>query len=1083
MENFIIDNRKRGTVGEYLKENIDKDSKLSIVSAYFTVYAFNELKKELNGIKELRFLFGEPAFVKDDNLKERKEFIIDKTKREFNLSDNEVELILKNEMLQKGIARECASWIRKKVQIKSLIKPDFLHGKCYIIENKKNDKKAVVGSSNFTVSGLGLKEQSNMELNVFSENKSHVIELLEWFDEIWNNEELVEDVKEEVLKSIETLYIENSPEFLYFVTIYNIFRSFLEESEGEEIVKKNIGFEETEIWNKLYDFQKDGVIGAINKLEKYGGCIIADSVGLGKTFEALAIIKYYELRNYRVLVLAPKKLRENWSIYKSNNTVNTLNDIMRYDLLNHTDLSRNEGKSGDIDLAIVNWGNYDFVIIDESHNFRNNPPVKDRKTRYEKLMEDIIKSGVKTKVLMLSATPVNNKMNDLKNQINFITAGNDRVLKDTIGINSINRAFAEAQRNFNNWTKLPTNKRTTDTLLDTLNIDYFNILNTFTIARSRKHIKKYYNSKDIGDFPKRLKPNTKKPDIDFNNEFPSYKVINNNILKLHLALYSPLAYVRWDKRDEYSKKYDIAVKEGQSIFKQTDREKNLVYLLCMNLLKRLESSVNSFAKTLEKLAFKVNTALLNLNTYEGSFEELSINDIDIESDEVQEELFGSKIKVLINDLDKVKLKQHLEEDREILQFLYNEAIKIDENRDLKLRQLKTFIKNKSLNPINDNNRKILIFTAFADTAKYLYESIQEWALKELGLYCALVTGSDENRVNLSGLKSEFNTILTNFSPLSKEREKGPYKNNREEIDILIATDCISEGQNLQDCDTVINYDIHWNPVRIIQRFGRIDRLGSKNEKIQMVNFWPNLELDEYINLEKRVKDKMMLLDISATGEDNLISSQEKMNDLEYRKKQLEQLQKEVVDIEDMSDGISITDLTLDDIKMDLIKYMKENGKKVKTCPTGIYSIVPIKEKFKNELKPGVIFCVKNIKENNNIEDKNSLHPYYLVYIDIEGNILITHDKPKKILDIYKGLCLGDVNIYENLCNAFNKETHDGFKMDKYSNMLNKCLSSILGIKQEKIAQSIFKFGDTGILNNKFDGADDFALITFLILRS
>ena len=1081
----ILDNRSRGNVGDFLKSEIKKDAKVSIVSAYFTIFAYSELKKELNKIKGLRFLFGEPTFLKGDDNKELKEFKIDKKEREEALYGTGIEIKLKNTLTQKSIAKECADWIKEKVEIRSLIKPDFLHGKSYIIDNPAKNDTAIVGSSNFTVSGLGLKPNSNMELNLVTENTNTVTELIKWFDEIWNNEDMVEDVKEQVLQQIKVLYAENSPEFLYFLTLYNIFKSFLDEMNEDNILKESTGIKETKIWNMLYNFQYDAVVGAINKLEKYGGCIIADSVGLGKTFEALAVIKYYELRNYRVLVLAPKKLRENWTIYVGNDRNNILaSDRFSYSVLNHTDLSRETGKTGDINLETLNWGNYDLVVIDESHNFRNNPPAKDRKTRYAKLMEDIIKSGVKTKVLMLSATPVNNRLNDLKNQIAFIIEGDDKALKDSVGIKSVDMTLREAQRRFNTWSGLPESQRTTERLLDSLNYDYFNLLSTLTIARSRKHIRKYYDNHKEIKFPKRMIPVTMKPDIDKNKEFPDIKTVNTTIEKLHLTIYSPLSCVRPEKKQEYNEKYDMLIRGGAGLLRQTDREAGLINLMRTNLLKRLESSVNSFSLSVDRLIKDIDKMLDALNIEKEDFmDDLSINDVEIDDEELQDLFIGNKIKVLIKDLDHIKIRQRLNDDKEKLLQLLEEAKEITPRRDAKLQQLKDIIKDKIQKPFNGNNKKVLIFTAYADTARYLYDEISQWVKKDFGLYAAEVNGSKNCRTTLKNIKSDYNTILTFFSPVSKER-KSIYPEAKEGIDILIATDCISEGQNLQDCDCLINYDIHWNPVRIIQRFGRIDRLGSINDRVQLINFWPNMELDEYIRLERRVKAKMTMMDISATGEENLIEETDRdvMNDLEYRRKQLEQLQKEVLDLEDLSGGISITDLTLDDFKMDLWKFNKANPGLLDSSPTGLHALVGRKAKFTNEIGPGVIFCLKHTNKQYRARETNSLHPYYLVYINNDGTIKFAHTNAKKILDIYKGLCNGEKEVRNDLCIIFNKETKDGSKMDKYTILLEKVVESIIGITEEKGLESLFRLGGTRILDNSIKGLDDFELISFLIVK-
>lgn len=868
--------------------------------------------------------------------------------------------------------------------------------------------------------------------------------------------------------------------------MYNIFRDYLDELTEENIVKSKTGFKETIVWNKLYKFQKDGVLGAIDKLEKYNGCIIADSVGLGKTFSALAVIKYYELRNDRVLVLCPKKLRDNWLIYTQNDKRNILvEDRFNYDVLNHTDLSREGGMSGDIDLSTINWSNYDLVVIDESHNFRNNSARNNVETRYSTLMNEVIKKGVKTKVLMLSATPVNNRMKDIKNQIAFMTEGKDDAFAEA-GIKSIEQTLKKAQTIFNKWSNLEEEERTVDNFLEHMNGDYFRLLDTVTIAHSRKHIEKYYNIKEMGKFPERMIPLNIKSNIDLAGQFPKLEEINKEIMRLKLAAYSPLSYVLPSKKEEYSRKYDIEVKGGMSVFKQTDRENSIIHLMRASILKRMESSIHSFGLTIAKILKQVDGLLAKIHKDNEQYDStLNINKVDIEDSELEDLLIGNKIKVLIQDIDKIKWKQDLQYDRDRLQHLLLEAAKVtNRNDDAKLNDLKMVLKDKITNPINEGNKKVIIFTAFADTAEYLYENIMPWIKENYGLYSALVVGSGANKTNLKGIKTDLNGILTNFSPRSKERAKVD-SDMVEEIDLLIATDCISEGQNLQDYDFLINYDIHWNPVRIIQRFGRIDRIGSINNKIQLVNFWPNMELDEYINLEVRVSGRMVLLDISATGEENIINFDEKkkMNDLEYRKKQLKKLQEEVVDLEDISGGISITDLTLNDFKMDLMEYLSNYKKELEKAPKGLYAVTNIPDTLKEQIKQGVVFCLKQVNTTEKIKEfNNPLHPYYLVYVTEEGQVVYNHMHTKKILDFYKKLCSGNNLVSRELVEEFYKVTNEGKNMNKYTELIEKGIRDIIGKKEEQGIMSLFTAGGANLAKNTFKGLEDFELISFLIIK-
>lgn len=1083
---IVLDNKKNKVVDE-LKTELRKGSKLSVISAYFTIYAYAELKKELSKIDNMRFIFTEPTFVKKDRELIR-EFYIERNNGK-KLSGNDFEIKLRNEMKQAAIAKECANWLSEKAEIKSLIKSNPAQPRLIYIENKE-ENLSINGTVDFTSDGLGITPSNRIDSNMCIYGNEYTIGFLQAFNDLWNDSATVEDVKQRVLDQMQVLYKENTPEFIYFVTLYNIFSNYLDELTEDNIVKSRTGFKETLIWNKLYKFQKDGVLGAIDKIEKYNGCIIADSVGLGKTFTALSVIKYYELRNDRVLVLVPKKLRENWTIYTQNDKRNIfVQDRFNYDVLNHTDLSRTSGMSGIINLATLNWSNYDLVVIDESHNFRNNPPVKGRVTRYERMMNEIIKSGVKTKVLMLSATPVNNKMNDIKNQIAFITEGKNDAFA-SVGLNNLELTLRQAQTVFNKWSVLSDNERTTETFVNMMNLDYFKLLDTITIARSRKHLQKYYNMDEIGRFPTRLPPLNIYPEIDTDGEFPPIGDINKLIKKLTLAVYSPLGYVLPEKRYSYEQKYDMTVGVNNSIFRQVDREQSLVGLVRVGLLKRMESSINSFALTVERVLQNINSTLDKIEQHQIDYDvEADINDIDLDDPEFDNLMFGNNVKVLLQDMDLIKWKQDLLADKDKLETIYLEAINVTPDRDAKLLKLKELMRSKFQNPINAGNKKILVFTAFVDTAKYLYENISD-NLKKHGIYSALVTGGGENRSTLPLDKeqkknirvSDLNTVLTLFSPISKECEK-IFPEATANIDVIIATDCISEGQNLQDCDYLINYDIHWNPVRIIQRFGRIDRIGSKNDVIQLTNFWATEDLDEYINLQQRVRGRMVLLDVSATGEENIIEADDnkEMKDLEYRRKQLKRLQEEVVDLEDISGGISITDLTFNDFKTDLMGYMKDNRRLLDEAPNGMYAVVNIDESIRDEVKPGVIFTLRQIKGYEQTKEQNALFPYYLAYVTDEG-VKLAFVHAKKILDYYKKLCSGNNKIYRELVDEFNKETQDGLNMKSYSDLLEISIQNLIGKKQEIGVASLFSKGGTTMHKEFFDGMEDFELITFLVLK-
>lgn len=1064
----ILDNKSLGNVVSVLKENIDTGCSLSVVSSLFSLYAYDELKKELSIIDKFKLLV--PI---QDNLDS---FIQ-------NIQGNNLDRHFRNRLDMARIALDCSHWLKEKCEVRQL--PSSVHQNLIHLSQSINDKNlSIVGSSSFTTDGLGVIASKTHHMNTYFQGTDEAHSLIKWFNDLWTSGNNSNDFEETIQKALELIYSDKTPQQIYFVTLFNMFKDFIGEFDEDKIIKTQTGIKNTQIWQKLYKFQRDGVLGAIDKIERHNGCIIADSVGLGKTFEALAVIKYYELRNDRVLVLCPKKLRENWTLYTINDKRNILaSDRFNFDVLNHTDLTRERGISGEINLETLNWGNYDLIVIDESHNFRNNPSRKDDSlTRYAKLMNEMIKAGVKTKVLMLSATPVNNRMNDLKNQVAFIVEGNDDALK-TNGIASIEQTLKMAQTRFNAWLNLEKNIRTTESLLESLNFDYFKLLDLLTIARSRKHIEKYYDLTEIGKFPERLRPVNIKTDIDTEERFPALENINKDIRRLNLSAYAPLKYVLSHKIEEYSRKYDRKV-SGGSVFRQVDREQSLIHLMRVNLFKRMESSINSFTMTLDKLLGEVTSLIQKIADHDNNstVEEFDIEEIEIEDDTFSPFVVGKKVKVLIQDMDTVRWRQELEEDRKILEQLISSSKAVKAPQDEKLRKLKELIKHKVTNPINPDNKKIIIFTAFADTAKYLYANIAEWAKNELGVYAALVTGSSENKTDMPGIRKDLASILTSFSPVSKERDKVDSSLTKE-IDLLIATDCISEGQNLQDCDYLINYDIHWNPVRIIQRFGRIDRLGSKNDKIQLVNFWPNMELDEYINLEARVSGRMVLLDISATGEENVIEFTDsgKMNDLEYRRKQLEKLQNEVVDIDDIEGGISITDLTLNDFRMDLIDYIKDHENFLDQIPYGAYAVSSIDNSLKGELSPGVIFCLKNEGTQTVSDSTYALSPYYLVYVKDDGSIQLQFTQAKKILDLLKKISIHGKSVEGEATSRFSNLTRNGYDMSHYCNLLSNAIVALTGAAEERGVESLFSPGGTVISKNSFKGIDDFEVVSYLIL--
>lgn len=1073
-------------VKDDLKAQITPGSKISIAAGCFSIYAYQELKEQLENISELRFIFTSPTFTTDKAQKAKREFYIPRISREKSLYGSEFELKLRNELTQKAIAFECAEWIRQKVKFRSNKTDEVMQGFMHL-ENENSVCYSPL--SGFTTIDIGC-ERGNNAYNLVHRLPSPMSQsYLQIFNSIWNDKQKLQDVTDAVIENISTVYRENPPEFIYFITLYNIFGEFLEDISEDELPNEALGFKQSQIWNKLYDFQRDAVLAIISKLEKYNGCILADSVGLGKTFTALAIVKYYENRNKNVLVLCPKKLTNNWNTYKDNYVNNPIaKDRLRYDVLYHTDLSRADGNSNGLDLSRLNWGAYDLVVIDESHNFRNGGQVygeddDKRENRYLQLLNKVIRNGVKTKVLMLSATPVNNRFTDLRNQIALAYEGDVKNIDDKLNTkSSIDEIFRQAQRAFNDWSKLPSDERTADTLLKSLNFDFFELLDSVTIARSRKHIEKYYNTEDIGKFPQRLKPISLEPCITKLKSAINYNEIYEQLQSLTLSVYLPSNYVFESAKAKYDEQYGSDM--GNTVFKQSDREKGIQRLSSIGLLKRLESSVWAFRLTLERIKELNEKTIRIIDRFEKThnadlFETVELQaEAELDSEDGNTDLFsvGRKVKYSLSDMDYESWRNDLKADVYNLEILLSMIKDITPEHDNKLNTLFAQIDNKLTNPINKGNRKIIIFTAFSDTADYLYEHVSKYALEKYGIHTAIITGTVEGRSTVPKMKLDMNTVLTCFSPISKEKHL-LLPNDKNDIDILIATDCISEGQNLQDCDFLVNYDIHWNPVRIIQRFGRIDRIGSKNAKIQLVNFWPDIELDDYIKLRTRVQDRMKITVMTATGDsaDDIIN--EDARDLEYRKKQLERLRDEVIDIEDMNTGISIMDLGLNEFRLDLLEYVKKHGE-CDNVPFGMHAVVPATK----DSPAGVIYILKNRNQGVNIDKQNRLHPFYMVYIKTDGDVQCNHLEPKKLLDTLRLLCKDKSETYSKLCKTFNKETADGRKMGKYSKLLGQTIKSIISVKEESDFDSLFTTGGTSVLENDIKGLDDFELISFIIVK-
>lgn len=1082
----IVDNTTT-LLGDDLKQELGGASKFRVAAAYFSIFAFDALKSELQKLREFEFIFTAPTFVPNGAIdrikKERREFFIPKDQSAGALSGSEFEIQLRNKMTQRAVARECADWIRSKARFKSNTTSAPMQQFAHV--QKQDDGAAYMPLSGFTAVDLGYQRGDAVSSYTQVMNEPQFAQTyLSLFDQIWHDQEKLRDVTAEVLEHIEAVYQENPAERVYFMILFNLFSDFLSEIDEDVLPKDRTGYLESLVWKKLFNFQRDAAVGVINKLETYNGCILADSVGLGKTFTALAVVKYYELRNKDVLVLCPKKLADNWRNYNANLTTNIFaKDRFRYDVLCHTDLSRTSGESFGMRLDRVNWGNYDLVVIDESHNFRNNDVYKDRETRYQQLMNKVIKAGVKTKVLMLSATPVNNRFTDLRNQLALAYEGHsDALSKNLKTKTSVEEIFRRAQAAFNAWSSLPPSERTSASILRALDFDFFELLDAVTIARSRKHIETFYDTSDIGKFPTRLRPLSHHLPITHRPDVIGFNEIFAQLSLLKLAVYAPVNYIQPSRLKKYEDLYDTKTEGGKGTLKQADREKSLQALMTTNLLKRLESSVHAFRMTLGSLARNIGNTLDAIDRFEAVGGAATIDDLDIdldavayEDDEFSNFSVGKKIKIDLADMDIKSWKHELASDKLVIDALIAEMEQVKPADDAKLQHLIKEIADKMVNHLNPGNRKVVVFTAYADTANYLFDQLAPHFAKAQNIHSGIVTGSGNPRTTLKKFY-DFQSVLTLFAPLAKEKDK-IMPDDPAELDILIGTDCISEGQNLQDCDYLINYDIHWNPVRIVQRFGRIDRIGSPNTQIQLSNYWPDISLDEYINLKERVENRMHIVDMAGTGEDNVLTS--KSSDVAYRRDQLQRLQNEVIELEDVKTGISITDLGLNDFRMDLLNYLKTHDD-LPRMPHGLHTIVPADPK--RGLVPGVIFALRNIHDSVNVNQQNRLHPYYLIYIGHDGKVIADQTQVKRLLDLIRSGCKGQDKPFRDLCAAFNVETQDGRKMGTYSSLLNDAIRSMIEVKEERDIDSLFSGGHTTALTQTIARLDDFELIAFIVIR-
>lgn len=1069
-----LNNESPNTALSALVQCDTKDAAIDISTAKFSLYAWEALKEKIEASRLMRLLL---------------------CSQNHDLQGTEAERVKTLELTQSILARDLYRFIKEHAQVRAMDNP---MASLTVIQGS-NDKTVLQIGPNYTLDGLGALPslQNYQGVQMFDEM---VAPMATMFENNWNS---AKDISDSYLNKLREIFKDRAPREIYEYALYRMF----EHDKTGESIKKDKEIANSKIYKSLYNFQRDAMIGAIEKIEKYKGCILADSVGLGKTYTALAIIKYYENQNYNVLVLAPKKLRENWTQYNNDYVTNPFkDDKFNYRVLNHTDLTRQSGYSGDVDLSRIKWNAYDLVVLDESHNFRTDSSEKEttKITRYQRLL-NAIQTGRKTKVLMLTATPVNIKLKDLQSQINFISEKNDEAL-ESAGVHSIKQVIKRSQENFNQWMKLEDDERTLESFFQYMNPDYFTLLETLTIARSRKLIEHFYDTKDIGTFPTRRAPINITPESLISGaDDISVESIATQLDSLKLAIYAQLNYVKLDARSKYPDLFE-------DTFSDVGRERTTIKLMRAMFLKRLESHVCSFIESIDRLIDEIQRKLKIINTVDKldqytSSDITGLTDIDSLSDEDFDDddldiLNTGELKVDPLDIDIVKWKPDLEYDLEILKTIRANVIAISPENDGKLAELLHIIEDKWKNPLNcvqgKNNKKILIFTAYSDTAKELYHTLAPRFLKQ-GIYTGLVTGtSATSNIELPKIvkdrlaPNKFNNVLMHFSPISKHRDMiiddiMSYQNSRSqqnissvpEIDVLIATDCVSEGQNLQDCDICINYDIHWNPVRIIQRFGRIDRIGSQNHEIQLINFWPTKELDTYLKLSQRVKSRVELMDNSAASEGSPLKpsnrSVQSDREFDYRARQLRTLRDHVVNPEDIDGSIPLTDINLSEWKTEAMHLLEKDGMRdlLSSIPQGICTVAPANDNVPDN---SVLFVLKAITDAN---IASSLAHYYPILLDSTGKVLASYKSPNKILSVLRDTCAHHDDILKTLYQGFNCEKRKTKDVRPIASLLQKAIAHIIGINEEAAAESLFTKGGTTIGTPKAE----FEVVCFVLYKT
>jgi len=1026
---MILDNENENLkVHEWISKYTE-EGKFDIVTGYFTIGALSFLSKTVNEkIDQFRLVLGDIVSL---DIEENRPLDL--------LNEN---ISIEASLKLSRISQECVKFLRQENVIAKTLEPNFCHAKSFLfnpMEDDDRNKYFISGSSNLTEAGIGLKQTNNIELNIAETgNNNQYKELVEWFETLWNKPQAhlkktiinkdgsikKVDFKEYLISEIEKIFIKYTPREIYYKILFELFGSQLLEDESDPDFNRQVGrLENSVIYNALYGFQKKGVLSLIRMLQKYNGAILADAVGLGKTWSALAVMKFFQQQGREILLLCPKKLEINWKRYRKHQDSKFEKDQLDFFVRFHTDL--NEARVEKYDDRADKYFTNDkpkLIVIDESHNLRNN-----KSNRYKFLMESILQPNEDIKVLMLSATPINNSLNDIRNQFNLMVQGNVYGYEESLGVKNIDYSFRRAQKAFNEWRSSPA--PIISDFIKELPANFFTITDNLTVARTRKMIEGQEASLV---FPKKEKPiNLFVTPHELGN-FETFEELFNQFPPM-LSGYQPSFYL-----DESAETQNVLQDEKQ-------RDRFLVKMLYILMVKRLESSWFSFYSTVGKIKDHHQNALDKIKAFQENKKNESISeedfslfeDDDLEAD-YEEFTLGKKRKISIEDIDAAgnldNYKFDLKKDIDALDNLYSNLIKFEKkieketiqpnnlkSVDNKLEVLIQQINKKRASGKNDGNQKMVIFTVYRDTANYLFKELKARGFDKL----AMVSGSGSLVSDTDEESKLFEPILERFAPFTKlyrekewdfesftsstldyknwiewvaENHPKTYNKLQNPIDIIIATDALSEGQNLQDADMVVNYDIHWNPVRIIQRMGRIDRLGSPNKTISGINFWPSKNINIYLNLQGRIEQRMAAMKLAGAEVDiNFSDSFREMAhdenlDQQMTNRMLRQMEVTFDDL-DGEESFGFDDLSLENYRQDLWDEFNKDKEKYQRMPKGVYSGY---KGDKNICSQDGIIALMGYPHRPTKAKSHEYKVFELIYINQKGEQVLLNQK--EVLD-------------------------------------------------------------------------------------